>query len=113
MDSDKQLRTVLTVCKVLIGLSFGLAVIGTGAAKFSSQQSIAADEQSLSAEASVPSVKTAAVQTDPQSIIVYVMPNSSKYHRASCPYLRQPRISLSLKEAKRNHKACSVCHPPK
>lgn len=42
---------------------------------------------------------------------VYVTRTGSKYHRSSCRYLRQSKISISLSEAKKYYDPCSVCKP--
>lgn len=50
--------------------------------------------------------------TEPEEETVYVTRTGSKYHRLSCRYLRQSRITISLKEAKQSYTPCSVCKPP-
>lgn len=45
-----------------------------------------------------------------QSETVYVTNTGSKYHSASCRYLKKSQIPMSLSEAKRQgYTACSVC----
>ena len=45
-------------------------------------------------------------------ITVYVTRTGKCYHRAGCRYLRKSRIPISLKEAKKRYRPCSVCNPP-
>ena len=43
---------------------------------------------------------------------VYVTKTGTKYHKASCKYLKYSSISLQLSEAKKkDYTACSVCKP--
>jgi competence protein ComEC len=52
-------------------------------------------------------------QTQTKEQIVYATRTGKKYHRASCRYLSQSKIPISLKEAKaQGLTACSVCKPP-
>jgi hypothetical protein len=44
---------------------------------------------------------------------VYTTKTGKKYHQATCRYLSQSKISISLKDAKApGLTACSVCKPP-
>jgi len=48
----------------------------------------------------------------PTSKIVYITRTGEKYHRESCRYLNQSKISIELNEAiKRGYTPCSVCKP--
>lgn len=49
---------------------------------------------------------------DEDSITVYATRTGAKYHRGSCQYLRQSKIPMPLKEARRMYDACKVCRPP-
>lgn len=45
---------------------------------------------------------------------VYITATGSKYHRGSCSYLSQSKITITLGEAKsRGYTPCSRCDPPK
>ena len=47
-----------------------------------------------------------------KSSTVYITRTGSKYHRSSCSYLRQSKISITLKNAKSSgYTACSRCKP--
>lgn len=47
-----------------------------------------------------------------QEVTVYVTNTGSKYHRGSCSYLRQSKISISKKKAvAAGYGACSRCRP--
>lgn len=47
-----------------------------------------------------------------QEVSVYVTNTGSKYHRDSCGYLRQSKISISKKKAvAAGYGACSKCKP--
>jgi competence protein ComEC len=57
---------------------------------------------------------TAQVSQDPLSVTVYITKTGRKYHRDGCRYLRQSRITITLKDAKANgYTPCSVCKPPR
>jgi len=44
---------------------------------------------------------------------VYITKTGKKYHRASCSYLKQSSIAISLQEAvARGYTPCSRCKPP-
>jgi len=48
-----------------------------------------------------------------EQITVYITKTGSKYHRASCTYLRKSSIPISLKDAvARGYTPCSICNPP-
>lgn len=50
--------------------------------------------------------------TDNQSYTVYITNTGSKYHSASCSYLRKSKIAINLSEAKsKGYTACSKCNP--
>ena len=42
---------------------------------------------------------------------VYITRTGSKYHRATCRYLKNSKIEISLKSAKLSYAACKVCRP--
>ena len=46
-----------------------------------------------------------------QGVTVYVTRTGSKYHRASCRYLRQSSIPIALNDARKRYSPCSVCGP--
>ena len=51
--------------------------------------------------------------TPQQEIIVYITKTGEKYHRGTCRYLSQSKISINLKDAiRRGYTPCSVCKPP-
>lgn len=52
-----------------------------------------------------------ASDTKKKETTVYVTKTGSKYHKGSCRYLRQSKISISLSEAKKYYDPCSVCKP--
>jgi micrococcal nuclease len=53
------------------------------------------------------------LQTEPQTITVYVTRTGEKYHSASCRYLSRSQIPMSLSDAKAaGYTPCSVCGPP-
>jgi micrococcal nuclease len=61
-----------------------------------------------------PTVKTETQTEDESKITVYITKTGSKYHRASCSYLRKSMIPISLKDAKaRGYTPCSRCNPPR
>ena len=48
------------------------------------------------------------------SVTVYITKTGKKYHRGSCSYLRQSKISILLNNAcARGYTPCSRCNPPK
>lgn len=48
------------------------------------------------------------------SVTVYITKTGKKYHRGSCSYLRQSKISISLNDAcARGYTPCSRCNPPR
>jgi hypothetical protein len=52
-------------------------------------------------------------QTQTKEQTVYITKTGKKYHLATCRYLSQSKIAISLKDAKANgYTACSVCKPP-
>jgi micrococcal nuclease len=56
-----------------------------------------------------------APQQQPQTKeqIVYVTKTGKKYHTATCRYLSQSKIPMTLKDAKaKGYEPCKVCHPP-
>jgi methylphosphotriester-DNA--protein-cysteine methyltransferase len=43
---------------------------------------------------------------------VYITKTGTKYHRASCQYLRKSQFAITMKEAvDRGYQPCSVCEP--
>jgi hypothetical protein len=69
----------------------------------------------LGAASAVPPAQQPAPQqqTQTKEQTVYATRTGKKYHRATCGYLRQSKIPVSLKDAKaRGLTACSVCKPP-
>ena len=48
-----------------------------------------------------------------KSVTVYITKTGSKYHRASCSYLRKSAIPKDLNNAKKYYGACSRCNPPR
>ena len=44
---------------------------------------------------------------------VYVTRTGKCYHRANCRYLSKSKIPMSLEEAKKRYRPCSVCNPPR
>lgn len=56
---------------------------------------------------------TAPRATDPEMVTVCVTKTGTKYHRASCSYLRSSSIAMTLAEAKAaGYAPCSRCNPP-
>lgn len=53
------------------------------------------------------------VDTEDQTILVYVTDTGSKYHAEGCQYLSQSCIPMDLEEAQKSYEPCSKCHPPK
>lgn len=67
------------------------------------------DRKQKPATQSTPSTESQR-QMEPQERIVYVTRTGEKYHGPSCSYLRQSRIPISLKDAKKKgYTACSRC----
>lgn len=55
--------------------------------------------------------ESAYLQSDTQSITVYVTNTGSKYHENGCQYLRESKIAISLSNAKaQGYDACSRCY---
>lgn len=52
----------------------------------------------------------AAVSASPDTT-VYVTKTGKKYHTATCQYLKQSKIPMKLKDAKKRYTACSRCKP--
>lgn len=52
------------------------------------------------------------VVSTPTTSTVYVTKTGKKYHTATCKYLSQSKISISLQDAKLKYTPCSVCNPP-
>jgi endonuclease YncB( thermonuclease family) len=48
---------------------------------------------------------------EPEADTVYITRTGEKYYRLSCRYLRQSRIPVAIKDAKRHYSPCSVCRP--
>lgn len=47
-----------------------------------------------------------------KDVSVYITRTGEKYHRGTCKYLRQSKISIGKKEAVRiGYSACKVCKP--
>ena len=112
MKSEKQLWKTSGFWKIILGVCAMLSVSGAGASAIIAQRSINAVTQAPTAKLPIAQYIAPAVQPDPQEITVYVTNTGSKYHRDGCQYLRQSRIPISLKDARRSYSACSVCHPP-
>lgn len=56
---------------------------------------------------------TAVAEAQQDPVTVYVTRTGEKYHRDGCRYLRQSRITTTLKAAlQRGFGPCSVCRPP-
>ncbi|MDR0905273.1 MAG: hypothetical protein LBN00_03715 [Oscillospiraceae bacterium] len=47
------------------------------------------------------------------STIVYVTATGTHYHTEDCQYLRDSKIEVSLKIARKSYAPCEVCKPPK
>ena len=75
-----------------------------------SSTSTASSSTSNSKSSSVTST-TSSTNND-QSYTVYITNTGSKYHSASCSYLRKSKIAITLNEAKsKGYTACSKCNP--
>jgi micrococcal nuclease len=48
----------------------------------------------------------------PEAVTVYITRTGTRYHRASCGYLRSSSIPIDLREAKARYAPCSRCDPP-
>lgn len=58
--------------------------------------------------------KSAVAKTKNNSAAVYRTETGSKYHRASCHYLKYSKIKTTVKSAKaRGLSPCKVCSPPR
>ena len=44
--------------------------------------------------------------------IVYITKTGTKYHTATCRYLRQSKYAIRLSETRGRYTPCSVCKPP-
>lgn len=54
----------------------------------------------------------ASTTSTPQGTIVYITNTGKKYHRSSCSYLRNSKISINISDAKaKGYTACSRCNP--
>lgn len=51
--------------------------------------------------------------TAPGDTIVYVTRTGECYHRAGCRYLSHSCIPITLREARKKYRPCSVCDPPR
>lgn len=61
-----------------------------------------------------PAIQKSKAVDESKQITVYITRTGSKYHQASCAYLKKSSIPISLKEAcARGYSPCSRCNPPK
>ena len=54
-----------------------------------------------------------AVESEAETVTVYVTETGEKYHRVGCATLRKSRQEMSLEDAKaEGYTPCSKCNPP-
>ena len=76
------------------------------------QNSSTSTDSSLTNSSKSSSETSTISTTNNQSYTVYITNTGSKYHSASCSYLRKSKIAISLSEAKsKGYTACSKCNP--